>query len=143
MYRSGGCGSLRDATRPSEGRGEPDDPEGLVLWNLGALGGLEARAHGHGQNGQRAEGVENLAKHNDPFLSGKSSDLWPYLGLYRAPAASASVASVAAVNNRCFHPESFARIRSPPWNCLQQCRRAARVPTSAEGRQPRWADTGT
>ena len=36
------------------------------------------------------------------------------MGLYRAPAASARVASVAAVNSKCFHPESFARIRTPP-----------------------------
>jgi hypothetical protein len=70
-------------------------------------------------------------------------DLRPYLGLYRAPAASASVASVAAVNSKCFHPESFARIRSPPWNCLEQCRRETGVPTSGDGREPRWADTGT
>ena len=37
-----------------------------------------------------------------------------YCGLNRAPAASANVANAAAVYSRCFNPESFARIRSPP-----------------------------
>ena len=110
------------------------------------LVGLEACTDGHRQDGQRAEGVQDLAKHLVPSFPvgfGSVALLRPYLGLYRAPAASASVASVAAVSSKCFHAENFARIGSPPWNCLEQCRRRSGVPTSGDGREPRWADTGT
>ena len=37
-----------------------------------------------------------------------------YLGLYRAPAASANMASAAAVYSRCFQLMIFARISTPP-----------------------------
>ena len=40
-----------------------------------------------------------------------------YFGLYRAPAASANVASAAAVNSRCFKLLNFARIHTPPRYC--------------------------
>jgi hypothetical protein len=45
------------------------DPESSVRGTGDALRGLEPRTHGHGQDGQRAEGVHDLAKHVNPFLS--------------------------------------------------------------------------
>jgi hypothetical protein len=73
--------------------------------------GLEARPNREGESRERTQGKRDPAEHLF------SSPAWPsagYLGLYRAPAASANVASAAAVNSRCFQLFSFARIDIPP-----------------------------
>jgi len=44
-------------------------PTGSRALNGCDLVGLEASAHGHGQDGQRAEGVHELAEHVHPLLS--------------------------------------------------------------------------
>ena len=73
------------------------------------LVGLEAGADGHRQHRQRADGVHDLSKHGvlSVLPDRRCRD---YFGLKRAPAASANVASAAAVYSRCFHPDNFARI---------------------------------
>lgn len=67
-----GCPRFSGAKRPPklpEGK-VPGSREGLVrLWGVLDLVGSEARTHGHGQQGQSAERIDDLAKHRDPFLS--------------------------------------------------------------------------
>ena len=77
---------------------------------VGSLRGLEAGAHRKGENRKRAEAQSDLSKH----LVSPLQRVRDYLGLYRAPAASANVASAAAVNSKCFQPFNFARITPPP-----------------------------
>ena len=96
---------------------------GLAGTVLNASIGPEASAHREGESSEGTQGKRDLAEHLF------SSPAWPsagYLGLYRAPAASANVASAAAVNSRCFQLFSFARIDTHPPNVLGSVAHQAR-----------------
>ena len=87
---------------------------------FGRLRGPEPRPDCKGENRECTEGKCDLAEH----LCFSSPAWLPagYLGLYRAPAASAKVASAAAVNSRCFKLFSFARIQHTSSVTFTQCR---------------------
>jgi len=125
------CNSdLSLAQRPSTApAGMNRRPRGPRAWTMRDLVGLEASAHGHGQHGQRAEGVDELAEHVHPLLSdgcppGPSSACSGHRP--RARVWLAWLQWTAGVSNL-----TASLASDTPPSCVEECRPRERVPASA------------